>query len=74
MFFEQNIPWGTRVMNIFIQRAQSARMMLDEASSPFCIPVAYKSIQKQKKAKNKNKKIIMIIQKKKKRKTEKNKI
>ena len=38
--FEQNIPCGRRVMNIFTQRAQSARMMLDEASSPFCIPVA----------------------------------
>ena len=28
------------VMNIFTKRAQSARMMLDEASSPFCIPEA----------------------------------
>ena len=37
---EQNIPCGTRVRNIFTTRAQSARMMLDEASSPFCIPVA----------------------------------
>ena len=38
--FEQNIPCGTRVMKIFTKRAQSARMMLDEALSPFCIPVA----------------------------------
>ena len=37
---EQNIPCGTRVRNIFTTRAQSARMMLDEASSPFRIPVA----------------------------------
>ena len=34
--FEQNIPCGTRVMNIFTKRAQSAKMMLDEASSPLC--------------------------------------
>ena len=34
--FEQNIPSGTRVMNIFTKRAQSARMMFDEASSPLC--------------------------------------
>ena len=38
--FEQNIPCVTRVLNIFTKRAQSARMILDEASSPFCIPVA----------------------------------
>ena len=39
---------GSRAMNIFIKRAQPAKLMLGEAPSPFCIPVAghkYISIQ-----------------------------
>ena len=35
-----NKPCGSRVMSIFIKRARPAKMMLGEASSPFCIPVA----------------------------------
>ena len=38
--FDQNIPYGSRVMNIHIKRNQPAKMKPSEASSPFCIPVA----------------------------------
>ena len=38
--FEPNAPHGSRVMSIFTKRAQPAKMMLGEASSPFFIPVA----------------------------------
>ena len=38
--FEPNIPCGSRVMSIFTKRAQPAKMMLGEATSTFCIPVA----------------------------------
>ena len=59
--FEQNIPCGTRVMNIFTKRAQSARMMLDEASSPLCTQKLdnvklQKYLKKAAKKSNKNKK------------------
>ena len=38
--FEPDIPCGSRVMSIFTKRAQPAKLMLGEASSPFFIPVA----------------------------------
>ena len=38
--FDVNIPRGSRVMSIFTKRARPAKMMLDEASSPFCMAVA----------------------------------
>ena len=38
--FNQNIPCGSRVMSIFTNIPRPAEMMLDEASSSFCIPVA----------------------------------
>ena len=40
-------------MNIFTKRAQSARMIFDEASAPFCIPVAGQCLIKKKKEKRK---------------------
>ena len=38
--FDENKPCGSRVMSIFTNRARLAKMMLGEASSPFCIPAA----------------------------------
>ena len=38
--FDENIPFGSRVMSLFTKRAQPANMMLGEASSTFCIPMA----------------------------------
>ena len=40
--FEPNVPSSSRFMSIFTKRAQRAKMMLSEALSPFCIPVAEK--------------------------------
>ena len=36
--FDQNIPYGSRVMSISTKRPRPAGLMLGEASSPFCIP------------------------------------
>ena len=38
--FEPNAPCGSRAMSIFTKRARLAKMMLDDASSPFLIPLA----------------------------------
>ena len=38
--FDKNIPCGARVMNILIKRLRLAKLMLSEASSPFCLSVA----------------------------------
>ena len=47
-------------MNIFTKRAQSARMMLDEASSPLCTQkLDNVQLQKYSKKKQKNAKIII---------------
>ena len=38
--FELNAQRGSRVISLFTKRARLAKMMLGEASSLFCIPVA----------------------------------
>ena len=38
--YDQNMLCDSRVISIFTKRSRPAKMMLDEASSPFCIPVA----------------------------------
>ena len=38
--FDHNMPCGSRIMSIFTKRPRPAEMVLGEASSPFCIPMA----------------------------------